>query len=84
MVRIHPSLPNFSEEPRAKRGSSGLPSVQVLKISKIVSWWFNAVVTPGPIPNPAVKHRSGDGTRKGRVASRQDSVLEVFLVYTIS
>lgn len=32
--------------------------------------------TPVPIPNTAVKHCSGDGTRKGRVASRQHRVFE--------
>jgi len=30
--------------------------------------------TPVLIPNTEVKHSSGDGTRKGRVASRQHKV----------
>lgn len=28
-------------------------------------WWFKAVATPGHIPNPAVKHRTTDGTLYG-------------------
>ena len=43
----------------------------------VLFWWFNAMVTPDPIPNSAVKHRSGDGTRKGRVARRQNKVLDL-------
>ena len=30
-----------------------------------------AVETPVPISNTEVKHRSGEGTRKGRIASRR-------------
>ncbi len=37
------------------------------------------MVTPDPIPNSEVKHHSGDGTRKGRVASRQNQVLNIKL-----
>lgn len=43
-------------------------------------WWFNAGVTPVLIPNTEVKPRSADGTRKGRVGSRQNRVLN-FLFY---
>ncbi len=36
-----------------------------------VRWWLDAGATPGHIPNPEVKPGSADGTRKGRVGSRQ-------------
>ncbi len=45
--------------------------------SSVLFWWFNAVVTPDLIPNSAVKHRSGDGTGNGRVASRQNRVFDI-------
>lgn len=36
-------------------------------------WWLDAVVTPLPIPNRAVKHRSTDDTlMEGKVGSRQN------------
>ena len=38
-------------------------------------WWLNAGVTPVLIPNTEVKPGSADGTRKGRVGSRQHRVL---------
>ena len=42
-------------------------------ILKSKSWWFDAVVTPVPIPNTEVKHCSGDDSPNGaKVASRQD------------
>ena len=41
------------------------------------------MVTPDTIPNSAVKHCSGDGTRKGRVASRQHRVFD-FGFYSVS
>ena len=41
-------------------------------------WCFDARVTPVLIPNTEVKPRSGDGTRKGRVARRQNIVLNGF------
>lgn len=41
----------------------------------ILCWWFDARGTPDLIPNSEVKSRSGDGTRKGRVASRQHKVI---------
>ena len=40
-------------------------------MSNFACWWFDAEVTPVLIPNTEVKLGSGDGTRKGRVASRQ-------------
>ena len=40
-----------------------------------LSWWFDARVTPLPIPNREVKPCSGDDTRfTGKVASRQDKI----------
>ncbi len=41
-----------------------------------VSWWFGEWVTPDLIPNSAVKPLSGDDTRKGKVAHRQDTALK--------
>lgn len=38
---------------------------------KTKSWCFDAMGTPGNIPNPAVKHGRSDGSRKARVARRQ-------------
>src|SRR3989344_1028891 len=35
-------------------------------------WWFGDGVTPVLIPNTAVKLSRGDGSRKARVARRQD------------
>src|SRR3989344_5893321 len=37
-------------------------------------WWFGGGVTPGSIPNPAVKPSGADDTRKGKVGSRQNKV----------
>ncbi len=51
---------------------------KVLNLS-IVFWWFNAVVTPLPIPNRVVKRRCADGTRKGRVGNRQNRVLKLII-----
>ena len=47
--------------------------------SNILFWCFNARVTPVLIPNTEVKPCSGDGTRKGRVARRQNKVLDFFV-----
>ncbi len=41
----------------------------------ILAWWLNAGGTPVLIPNTEVKTCSADGTRKGRVGSRQTKVL---------
>ncbi len=38
------------------------------------------MVTPDPIPNSAVKHGRSDGTRKGRVANRQNRALNPFFI----
>ena len=35
-------------------------------------WCFDAVETPDPIPNSAVKRSSGDDTLRGKVARRQN------------
>lgn len=40
-------------------------------------WWLGERVTPKPIPNLEVKPLSADGTRKGRVGSRQNSELKL-------
>ncbi len=42
------------------------------QLLNFVCWCFGTVGTPGHIPNPAVKHRSTDGTCiAGRVGERQ-------------
>ena len=48
-------------------------SIRVTIILKFEIWWFDAKATPLLIPNREVKLRSGDDTRKGKVASRQIS-----------
>lgn len=40
-------------------------------------WWFGGGVTPGPIPNPAVKPSRADDTRKGKVGSRQNRAYNI-------
>jgi hypothetical protein len=42
---------------------------------KVWFWWFDAVVTPVPIPNTEVKRCSGDDSPNwAKVASRQNQV----------
>ncbi len=45
-----------------------------------LAWWLNAGVTPLTIPNREVKPGSTDGTRKGRVGSRQTKVSNIVKV----
>ena len=44
----------------------------------LMFWWFNVEVTPVLIPNTEVKLYSADDTRKGKVGSRQNIVLNFF------
>ena len=49
---------------------------------KVWFWWFDAVVTPVPIPNTEVKRCSGDDSPIGaKVASRQNQVFNSHLAH---
>ena len=79
---MSPGIHPFSPKQNGACYGAGIPKHGSMvpyreKLLSFVFWWFNARETPVLIPNTEVKPCSGDGTRKGRVANRQYTVLNI-------
>ena len=70
-------LPHGTKSKTPTWRSGSRPKASALSF---LCWWFNAGDPPVLIPNTEVKPSSADGTRKGRVGSRQHKKFNLFLL----